>query len=75
MQRQLLCSPQNPLTPPKSPQNMFPSFLGVGGIADGCRGFTAALESGSGCKNLGLIILEVLYNLNDSMRKRRTGQQ
>lgn len=75
MQRQLLCSPQNPLTPLKFPQNTFPSFLGVGGIADGCRGFTAALEGGSGCKNLGLIILEVLYNLNDSMRKRRTGQQ
>lgn len=53
---------------------MFPSFLGVGGIANGCRGFTAALEDWSGCKNLGSIILEVLYKLNDSVKK-RTAQQ
>lgn len=53
---------------------MFPSFLGVGGTADGCRGFTAALRGGDGCKNLGLIILEVLYNPSDSMEKDRSGR-
>lgn len=72
MQRQLLCSPMNPLTPQTHPKTR--SLLFVGWVAL-LMGFTAALRGGGGCKNLGLIILEVLYNLNDSTKKRRTRQQ
>lgn len=65
-------APLHPPDPPKSPQNTFPPFREWVALL---MGFTAALRGGSGCKNLGLIILEVLCNLSDSMKKRRTGQQ
>lgn len=57
VQRQLLCSPMNLLTPQSHPKTCFPLFLAWLALL---MGVGAALGGGGGCKNLGLILLEVL---------------
>lgn len=39
--------PNEPPDPPKSPQNMFPPFRGVGGIADGLHCCPEGWEGGA----------------------------